>query len=83
MKRWLEYNDSADAVNALSRKDLFRTAHEYKLITNPKLWFQFHALRNESSHTYNISVAEEIYGAIPSFIGQTQTLFEALEAKND
>lgn len=58
-------------------------AHEYKLVTEPKLWFCFHALRNESPHTYNISIAKEIYQTIPSFIEQAEALLKALEAEND
>lgn len=83
MKRWLENNESAETINALSRKDLYRYAHSKKMIVDIQQWFIFHNLRNESSHTYNESVVLDIYGAIPLFIQEVQILYHFLDTHND
>ena len=48
-------------------KDIFRTSAQFNLIEDAELWFDFIKKRNETSHTYNKTTAEEIFEFLPGF----------------
>lgn len=79
MKRHLEWSGVAD-VDSLSRRDLFREAARAGLIDDAERWFEFLKARNVTSHTYNESIAEEVYLAARAFRDQCSELLRALEA---
>ncbi len=83
MRRWLENNLSPGNTAGLTRKQLFRLAAEERLIEDVEAWFRYHELRNLTSHTYNSSIAAEIFDAASPFSLASRELLTALEARND
>ena len=74
IKRDLTEDLGAEAINVLSRRDLFRTAADKGLILDPLPWFTFHKARNETSHTYNKKTAENTYTIALDFLPCAQAL---------
>ena len=83
MKRWLEANLSAESVDGVSRRELFRRAAENRLIDDVDLWMSFHAARNETSHTYDNNTAEEVSDSAQHFAAAARSLLASLRARND
>lgn len=83
IKRWLEANISASAADGVTRRELFRQAAENRLIDDVDQWMRYHEARNQTSHTYDPVVAENVYQAAHAFARDVQALLEALEARND
>jgi nucleotidyltransferase substrate binding protein (TIGR01987 family) len=63
MKRILAYR----GLEANSPREVFRLAAKDSLILNPELWFEYLSKRNLTTHTYNETIAEEIYAILPQF----------------
>ncbi|HLD45664.1 MAG TPA: HI0074 family nucleotidyltransferase substrate-binding subunit [bacterium] len=82
MKRWLEENIGKTYVEGVPRYELFRLAAENKLIDNVEDWMQFHKLRNETSHTYNVATAETVFNESAHFCLIAKDFFANLESKN-
>ena len=61
IKRRLEADIGRTTVDGISRRDLFRIAAENGLIDDVGTWFQYHIVRNETSHTYDPNVAARVY----------------------
>lgn len=83
IKRWLEMNVGAAAVDGVTRRELFRHAAENRLIDDVERWMRHHYARNQTSHTYEPEVAEDVYAAAHDFARDAQSLLAALEARND
>ena len=83
MKRWLETNISAESVDGVTRRELFRLAAESRLLEHVDLWMSFHAARNITSHTYDNNTAEEVSERAEQFVAAAQSLLAALRARND
>jgi nucleotidyltransferase substrate binding protein (TIGR01987 family) len=83
MKRWLEMNMSATAVDGVTRRELFRQAAEQRLIADVEQWMRHHSARNLTSHTYEAAIAEQVYIAAHDFAKDAVRLLESLEARND
>jgi len=83
MRRWLEVNLGAAYVAGVSRRQLFRLSAEHRLIDDVDRWMVFHDARNETSHTYDESTAEDVFETAQTFVDDAQTLLKALEARND
>lgn len=83
IKRWLERNLGRTEVEGVSRRQLFRLAHESRLIDDVEFWMTFHAARNQTSHTYDPEIAEEVLAVTRVLLPQAQELLARLEAKND
>jgi nucleotidyltransferase substrate binding protein (TIGR01987 family) len=81
MKRWLENQVSREAVDGVPRRELFRIATENGLIDDIELWMKFHYARNESAHTYNAEVAEDVYSVSRDFLKSAENLAQRLEKK--
>jgi hypothetical protein len=58
-------------------------AAENRLIDDVDAWMRYHAARNNTSHTYNLSVAAEVYAVSLDFAQDAGRLLAALEARND
>jgi len=82
IKRDLTEDLGSEAINMLSRRDLFRTAADRGLIDDPVPWFAFHKARNETSHTYNKNTAELTYTTALEFLPRAQALVTLLESKH-
>jgi nucleotidyltransferase substrate binding protein (TIGR01987 family) len=83
MKRWIEQNVNSDAVDGISRRELFRVCAEERLIDDVQLWMAFHQSRNLTSHTYDADNAEEAFVSALKFGEAAQDVLKRLEARND
>ena len=83
VKRWIETNISTEAVDGVTRRELFRQAAENRLIGDVDLWMRFHSSRNETSHTYDQETAEEVSASAKEFLSTAQSLLTALRERND
>ena len=82
MKRWLEKNIGATAVDGVTRRELFRLAAEHKLINDVEKWMQFHDARNRASHTYDENIAGDVFVFAVDFVNYAKDLLAVLEKKN-
>ncbi|WP_300674597.1 nucleotidyltransferase substrate binding protein [Desulfoluna sp.] len=83
LKRWLEENIGSTYVDGVTRRELFRYGAENRLIDDVDLWMDFHRSRNMTSHTYDVSVADDVFEAASRFSKEAVRLLAALEARND
>lgn len=83
MRRWIEHNFGSSYVDGVSRRELFRQAHQSRLIDSVENWMLFHRARNQTSHVYDPRVAQEVYGIATQFLPEAQSLLELLRQKND
>ena len=83
IRRWLEANVGAGAADGVTRHELFRLGHEYRLLNQVEPWMVYHRARNLTSHTYRQDTAEDVYRVIPSFLADAKSLLAALEERND
>jgi nucleotidyltransferase substrate binding protein (TIGR01987 family) len=82
MRRRLEADIGRSAVEGINRRDLFRIAAEQGLIENVEAWFRYHLARNETSHTYDASVAARVYATTLDFARDAAALLAVLESRN-
>lgn len=82
MRRWLMESLGRTEVEGVSRRELFRLAHEAGLITSIDDWMGYHSARNLTSHAYDSKIAAEVYGVSVVFVASAQAFFEALDSKN-
>ncbi len=83
MKRWIEENISAEFVDGVTRRELFRLSAENRLIVAVEKWMEYHKARNRTSHTYDENIAEEIYQAAAAFLPEAKDFLSRLEERND
>mgnify|MGYP006284598451 CR=1 FL=1 len=84
MQRWLRENAAPnEAEYPRTRKDLFRMAARYGLISDPEPWFVFADARNISTHTYDEYRADEVYLVAGSFLPHVSELLDNLKKIND
>lgn len=79
MKKCLEENIGREAVDGISRKELFRIAAQNKLIEDIEKWFIFHEARNLTSHDYDGIKAEDVFKEALEFPNFARKLQERLE----
>jgi nucleotidyltransferase substrate binding protein (TIGR01987 family) len=63
MKDWFEYQGNSEISGS---RDATREAFRRGLLEDGETWMQMLRSRNQSSHTYNLAVAEEIATAVDS-----------------
>lgn len=84
IQRWIRENRSPeDADHPRTRKELFRLAARYGLVSDPEPWFGFGDARNLTSHTYDESQAAAVYKAAEEFLPHAEELLYRLEESND
>jgi nucleotidyltransferase substrate binding protein (TIGR01987 family) len=83
MKRWIETNVSANIVDGVTRKELFRISAENRLISNFEKWLVYHQARNLTSHIYDSDIAEQVYLAAKDFLPDAQEFLQRIEERND
>ena len=83
MKRWLETNVSPMIADGVTRRELFRLAAENRLIEDVEQWMRHHDARNQTAHTYEPQIAEEVYASTHDFAKDAAKFLQALEARND
>lgn len=82
IKRILETRHG-DAVDQMAYNDLLRTGAERGYITNVEEWFEYRKARNQTSHTYDASVAALVFSVTPKFLKNARILLENLEKRTD
>ena len=83
MKRWLEANVGSVAVDGVTRRQLFRLCHENRLIDDVEGWMTFHKSRNETSHTYNADVADDVFEVAGKFLPAASGALSRIAERND
>ena len=83
LKRWLETQVSATAVDGVTRRELFRQAAEQRLIVDVEQWMRYHFARNLTSHTYEPAIADQVVAITEPFAHDAMTLLDTLKARND
>ena len=78
IKRHLDWAGHPDTAS-LSRHDLFREAANAKIIADADAWFDYHQARNETSHTYEATTAEEVYEVARKFTPDARALLIELK----
>ena len=64
LQRFLE----GEGISCNSPKNCFKEAYKFGLVPDSPLWSRMIEDRNLTVHTYNASVADEIYGRLSSYI---------------
>lgn len=82
LKRYLETAEGSQSVDPLSRKELYRLAAEKGLVDDVEAWFQYHRVRNETSHADNEPKAEEVYAIAAQFAHSAAQLLSRLEQRS-
>lgn len=82
MKRWIENNISQGITIGISRRELYRRSAENNIISDIDVWMEFHQSRNQTSHIYNIKIAEEVFHSAKMFLPYAQDLLNRLEERN-
>ena len=82
MRRRLAADIGQTTVEGIARRDLFRIAAENGLITDVNAWFQYHVARDQTSHTYQQSIAASVYSISLAFSRDAVQLLAVLEARN-
>lgn len=65
-------------IEANSPRDVFREAARVSLVDDPIIWFEFLKKRNNTVHTYNEDIAEEIYKSLPQFKVELEKLVSTI-----
>ncbi len=82
MKRWLENNISPNIADGVPRRELFRMAAENLLIEDVEEWMRYHRARNETSHQYNVAIAQQVLEVTADFDRAAQRLLQQLKARH-
>lgn len=78
IKRTLE-TQFDEKVDTMAWNDVLRTAAEKGLITHVERWFGYRTERNRTSHTYDASVANDVFASAKKFLPDVLELLSALE----
>ena len=76
IKIWLAENKG---LSCQSPKECFREAYRQGLIEYETYWLTLVDLRNQTSHTYQEELAEEIYAELPKALSQFERLLASIE----
>ena len=84
IRRWLSDNASVEeAEQPRTRKELFRLAARFGLISDPLSWFSYGDARNLTSHTYDENKAETVYETAVDFLEDAKDFLKRLQERND
>lgn len=78
IKRHLDWAGNSNTAN-LTKRELFREATNAKLISDADAWFDYHEARNNTSHTYEVTAAEEVFEAAVKFAPDARALLTELK----
>jgi nucleotidyltransferase substrate binding protein (TIGR01987 family) len=67
------------SIDVRHSKDTFREAFKINLIKDPKVWFDFLIIRNETSHSYDEDILDDIFDLLPEFIKELELLINNLK----
>ncbi len=83
MRRWLAANPLAGDVDGVPMRQLYRLAAKTGLVDDIDRWMDFHAARNQTSHTYNRAIAQTVFALAPAFALHAQAMLAQLKTRND
>jgi nucleotidyltransferase substrate binding protein (TIGR01987 family) len=83
MRRWIEVNVGSEAVDGVTRRELFRLAAESRLIEDIEAWMEFHHSRNNTSHTYDPKIASEVFAKARQLAPVSEAFVKAIGSRND
>jgi len=84
LKRRLEMDvPSPELIDAMSFREMIREGAERGMIADPLVWFEYRQKRNLTTHTYDETVAKDVYLAAVAFASDAQALLAALLQRND
>jgi len=84
IQRWIRENKTLEeAENPRTRRELFRLAAKFGLISDPAHWFEYGDARNLTSHTYDCKRAQIVYEAAKNFLNDANILLHNLSNSND
>ncbi len=69
-----------DLVDQMPYNDVLRTAAERGIIADIEPWLGYRAARNKTSHTYDASVAAEVFRSARPFLKHARALLKRLHA---
>ena len=75
LKDYLEYQGVAEIVGS---RDASRLAFQNSLVLDGEVWMQMIAARNQTSHTYNLKIAQAV---VESILSQFYPAFKQLAEK--
>lgn len=75
--RVLRENYNVDEGRA--RKDTFREAASVGLIADSERWLEHLEARNATSHTYDSTMAEQVFARIPEFLPDARDMLNRLK----
>ncbi|MBF0399499.1 MAG: nucleotidyltransferase substrate binding protein [Magnetococcales bacterium] len=84
LKDYLEYKGLS---NLIGSRDATRAAFKAGLIEQGEVWMEMIRARNQTSHTYNLDIAQAVVEAIlerfyPAFVGMAET-FTAISQREE
>ena len=83
IRRQLELEAASPTeVDEASFRDVMRLAGERGLVSNVEAWFGYRRLRNITAHTYDQAKARLVLDGLAPFVGDAQSLLQALEARH-
>ncbi len=85
LKRYVQvYLPLGSLVDEMSLQDLIRTGNEAGVLRSDwPAWKRFRELRGRTSHTYDRAKAEEVFAAIPDFLGEALHLLARLRERTE
>ena len=69
-------------VSCNSPREAIKTAFKLNWISNVDIWYEALEARNETSHTYNQAIAEEVYKTAKAFVPLVEKLVTSLEVNS-
>lgn len=78
IRRHLDWAGVSGPID-LTKNELYREAVKAGLIGDAGDWLDYHNARNETSHTYELKTAEEVYEAAVKFAPDCRALLSALK----
>lgn len=82
IRRQLELEAASPTeVDETSFRDLLRLAGERGLVADVEAWFGYHRLRNITAHTCDQGKARLVLDGLAPFVGDAQSLLQALAAR--
>jgi nucleotidyltransferase substrate binding protein (TIGR01987 family) len=78
IRRHLDWAGHTNPID-LTKNELYREAVKAGLIGDADAWFDYHQARNETSHTYELTTAEEVYEAAIKFAPDARALLTELK----
>ena len=82
LRRWMMHYLSIPESEIMQRRQLYRLAAKHGLLDDVEAWWDFHAARNMTSHTYSPPVALEVAAKARLFDVACGLLIKQLKAQS-